>query len=179
MNNIATATFAGGCFWCTEAIFKRLKGVLEIEPGYSGGNIENPTYEDVTSGKTGHAETIQIKFDTNIISYQKLLEIFFKLHDPTTLNRQGNDVGAQYRSAIFYHSPDQKKTAEEVKENIEIFGIYTGKIVTEIVPFTNFYKAENYHKDYYDNNRQEPYCQIIIDPKIQKLYKDFKEITIK
>ncbi len=169
-NNLATATLAGGCFWCTEAVFKRLKGVESVEPGYSGGTIKNPTYEQVCSGTSGHAEAIQIKFDPNIISYEKLLEVFFKLHDSTTLNRQGNDVGTQYRSVIFYHSPQQKRVAEEVKGKVE-------GSTTEITPFTNFYKAEDYHKNYYDANRSLPYCQLIIDPKIQKLYKDFQELT--
>lgn len=169
------ATLAGGCFWCTEAIFKRLKGVDEVRPGYSGGNSQNPTYEQVCSGKTGHAETIQIKFDPYVISYEKLLEVFFKLHDPTTLNRQGSDVGTQYRSSIFYHNDDQKKTAEKVKAEIEKSGIYEGNIVTEIVPFKTFYEAENYHKNYYELNRSQLYCQVVIDPKVQKLYKEFKK----
>lgn len=174
----ATATLAGGCFWCTEAIFKRLKGINEVRPGYSGGNIENPTYEQVCSGSTRHAEAIQIKFDLKIIHYEKLLEVFFKLHDPTTLNQQGADYGPQYRSAIFYHDEKQKQTAEKVKSDIEKSGMYKNKVVTEIIPFKNFYEAENYHKNYYDANRSQPYCQIVIDPKIQKLYKEFPTVTI-
>lgn len=169
------ATLAGGCFWCTEAIFKRVRGVVSVEPGYSGGAVENPTYEDVCSGTTGHAEAINIRFDPKIISYDKLLEIFFHLHDPTTLNRQGSDVGTQYRSAIFYRSEKQKETAEKVRGKIEESKIYPNKIVTEIVPFKNFYKAEDYHKNYYDNNRQAGYCRLIIDPKIKKLLREFKE----
>ncbi|HSX19116.1 MAG TPA: peptide-methionine (S)-S-oxide reductase MsrA [Candidatus Saccharimonadales bacterium] len=169
------ATIAGGCFWCTEAIFKRLKGVESATPGYSGGNLENPTYEQVCSETTGHAEAIQIKFDPKIISYETLLTVFFKLHDPTTLNRQGNDVGTSYRSAIFYHSEDQKKTAEKVKAKMQ--KLYKEKIVTEIVPYKNFYEAENYHKNYFDNNKNQPYCQLIIDPKITKLYREFESIT--
>ena len=172
MDKLETATLAGGCFWCTEAIFKRLKGVLAIEPGYSGGNPPaggpNPTYEQVCSGSTGHAEAIQITFNPKIISYEKLLAVFFKLHDSTLLNRQGNDIGTQYRSAIFYHDPQQKKIAHEMKAKI-------AGSVTQIVPLTNFYKAEDYHKNYYDQNRSLPYCQLIIDPKIQKLYKLFPE----
>jgi len=173
--NLETVTFSGGCFWCTEAIFKRIKGVESVTSGYSGGKIENPTYEQVYSGTTGHAEAIQIEFDPKIISYEKLLEVFFKLHDPTTLNRQGNDVGTQYRSAIFYHGEKQKTQAEKAK--LKMQKIYRGKIVTEIVPFSNFYKAENYHQNYFENNKNAPYCQVVIDPKIQKLYKDFKDIT--
>lgn len=168
-----TATFAGGCFWCTEAIFKRIKGVEKVTPGYSGGNVPNPTYEQVASGNTGHAEAIQIQFDPKIISFEKLLEIFFKLHDPTTLNRQGNDVGTQYRSSIFYHSPQQKETAQKVRSQMSKY--YHDKVVTEIVPFKNFYEAENYHKNYYDTNKSQPYCQIVIDPKITKLYQEFKK----
>jgi peptide-methionine (S)-S-oxide reductase len=160
------ATFAGGCFWCTEAIFNRLKGVASVEPGYSGGDIQNPTYEQVCAGTTGHAEAIQIKFDPKILSFKKLLEVFFALHDPTTLNQQGADFGTQYRSAIFYHSAGQKKAAVAIKNKI-------AGAVTEITPFNTFYPAENYHKNYYNQNRSLPYCQLVIDPKIQKLYKDF------
>ncbi|MBI2598667.1 peptide-methionine (S)-S-oxide reductase MsrA [Candidatus Curtissbacteria bacterium] len=165
------ATLAGGCFWCTEAIFKRLKGITSVASGYCGGNVPNPTYQQVCSGSTGHTEAIQIKFDPKIISYEKLLEVFFKFHDSTTLNRQGADIGTQYRSAIFYHSEEQKKTAEEAKSKIN-------GATTQIVPFANFYPAEDYHKNYYDNNRSQGYCQIVIDPKIQKLYKEFKNEVI-
>lgn len=170
----AIATLAGGCFWCTEAIFKRLKGVKSVISGYSGGTVDNPTYDEVCSGTTGHAETIQIGFDPKIISFEKLLEIFFALHDPTTLNRQGNDVGTQYRSTIFYHTDAQKQTAQKVKEKIEKSGMYD-PIVTEIVHFKNFYKAENYHQNYFDSNRSQPYCQLVIDPKIKKLMEEFKQ----
>lgn len=172
--DLQTATLAGGCFWCTEAIFQRLKGVSEVRPGYSGGQVENPTYKQVCSGSTGHAEAIQITFDPKIISFEKLLEVFFKLHDPTTLNQQGSDYGTQYRSSIFYHDDDQRKTAEKVKSAIEKSKMYQSKIVTEIVPFTNFYEAETYHQNYYELNRSQPYCQLVIDPKIQKLFKEFK-----
>ncbi len=173
--NMETATLAGGCFWCTEAIFKRLKGVTSVIPGYAGGQMENPSYEDVCSGTTGHAEAIQITFDPTIISYDKLLDVFWHLHDPTTLNQQGNDIGTQYRSAIFYHSEKQKQIAEESKEELGKSGMYNQPIVTNITPFTNFYKAENYHQDYYDKNKSAPYCQVIIDPKIQKLMKEYKQ----
>lgn len=172
---VETATFAGGCFWCTEAIFKRLKGVESVISGYSGGKVENPTYEEVCSGTTGHAEAIQIEFDSKTISYEKLLEVFFKLHDPTTLNKQGNDVGSQYRSAIFYHNEEQRKLAEKIKSKMQ--KIYEDKIVTEIVPFSDFYKAEGYHQNYFESNKNAPYCQVVIDPKIQKLYKEFGKIT--
>jgi peptide-methionine (S)-S-oxide reductase len=167
------ATLAGGCFWCTEAIFKRLKGVTKVTPGYSGG-MEKPTYEAVSSGTTGHAEAIQIEFDPDVISYEKLLEVFFHLHDPTTLNRQGNDVGTQYRSVIFYHDEKQKEAAEAVKTQISKSGMYPNSIVTEILPFEKFYQAEDYHLDYYAKNSDAPYCRVVIDPKITKLYKEFK-----
>lgn len=178
-NSLDTATLAGGCFWCTEAIFKRLNGVNEVRPGYSGGKVENPTYEQVCSGSTGHAETIQIKFDPKIISYLKLLEVFFKLHDPTTLNQQGADYGPQYRSAIFYHDENQKQIAEKVRSDIEKSAMFKNKVVTEIIPFKNFYEAENYHKNYYDSNRSQPYCQLVIDPKIQKLLQVYKSAVKK
>jgi peptide-methionine (S)-S-oxide reductase len=175
MNNLKTATLAGGCFWCTEALFKRLKGVESYVPGYTGGNVENPTYEQVCSGTTGHAEAVQIQFDPEIISYEKLLEIFWHTHNPTTLNRQGNDEGPQYRSVIFYHNDNQKKAAEKSKEEAEESKLYSDPIVTEIVPFKNFYEAEDYHKNYYDNNRNQGYCNFVIDPKIHKLLSEFSK----
>lgn len=168
------ATLAGGCFWCTEAVFKRIKGVASVTSGYSGGSKPDPTYEEVFSGNSGHAEAIQIIFDSSVITYETLLEIFFHLHDPVNLNRQGNDVGTQYRSAIFYHSEEQKKTAFAAKEKLENDGTYKS-IVTEIVPYTIFYPAEIYHQNFYEKNSYQPYCQYIIDPKIQKLIKDFPE----
>lgn len=168
-----TATLAGGCFWCTEAVFKRLKGIESIMPGYAGGTVKNPTYDQVCTGTTGHAESIEIKFHPKVISFEKILTVFFHLHDPTTMNRQGNDVGPQYRSVIFYHDETQKTSAEKVKKEIEDAKIYPNKIVTEITPFTNFYPAENYHRDYYAKNGDQPYCQFVIDPKIQKLIKEF------
>lgn len=170
------ATLAGGCFWCTEAVFQRLKGVISVVSGYTGRTLASPTPEQVYSGKTGHAEAIQITFDPEIISYDKLLEVFWKLHDPTSLNKQMYDVGSEYRSAIFYHDEMQKRIIEESKRNLEKSGYYQNRIVTEIVSFTNFYPAESYNQNYYNKNTYQPYCQIIIDPKIQKLYKDFKDI---
>jgi len=169
----AIATLAGGCFWCTEAIFKRLRGVESVVSGYSGGRVENPSYEQVSSGMSGHAEAVQIKFDPKEISSEQLLDGFFKLHDPTQLNRQGSDVGEQYRSAIFYHDGRQKKTAEAKIASLEKSDVYKSKIVTQIEPFKSFYEAEDYHKDYYDKNRSAGYCQVVIDPKIRKLYQDF------
>lgn len=170
-----TATLASGCFWCSEAIFKRLKGVQAIVPGYSGGHIANPTYNQVCSGNTGHAESIQITFDPRVISFEKLLEIFFALHDPTTVNQQGADIGAQYRSVIFYHNEKQRRIAEQVKVKIAKSGLYQDPIVTKIEAFANFYPAEDYHQNYYERNSDQPYCQIVIDPKIQKLVSKFKQ----
>lgn len=168
-----SATFAAGCFWCVEAIFQMVKGVTSVTSGYSGGFMENPTYEQVSTGKTGHAEATQIMFDPNIISYKELANIFFLTHDPTTLNMQGNDVGTQYRSAIFFHSEEQRKIAEEVKLEIESKGLYTDKIVTEITEFKNFYPAEKYHQNFYSENQNYPYCKIVIDPKVNKFRKEF------
>ncbi len=173
MDKRETATIAGGCFWCTEAIFQRLKGVTKVTSGYSGGWKEHPTYREVCDGQTGHAEAIHIEFDPSIINYETLLEIFFKLHDPTTPNRQGNDVGPQYRSAIFYHSVEQKKTAEQVKQKLTEEKYYKDPIVTEITKFTTFYPAEEYHQDYYNQNKNQPYCRVVIDPKVRKLLSEF------
>ena len=174
-NNEATqiATFANGCFWCTEAIFKRLKGVKSVLPGYSGGVVENPSYDEVCTVKTGHAESIQIEFDPTVISYEKILDIFWHTHDPTTLNRQGNDVGTQYRSAIFYHDQKQKELAEKSKRDLEKAGVYKNPIVTEITPFKNFYVAEDYHKDYYEKHQNAPYCSFVINPKVHKLIQKY------
>src|SRR5829696_1259548 len=163
------ATFANGCFWCSEAIFERLKGVKSVLPGYSGGIVENPSYDQVCTGKTGHAESIQIEFDPKVLPFEKILDIFWHTHDPTTLNRQGNDVGTQYRSAIFYHNQKQKETAEKSKRDLEKDGVYKDSIVTEITPFREFYVAEDYHKNYYDNHQDATYCNYIIDPKERKL----------
>lgn len=168
-----TATFAGGCFWCTEAIYQRIKGVTSVVSGYSGGEMENPDYETVSEGQTGHAEAIQIQFDPAVISYEKLVEIFFHLVDPTTINQQGNDVGTQYRSVIFYHNNEQRETSEKVKKQIEDEHVYDKPIVTEIKPFEKFYKAEEYHQNYYNNNSEAGYCRVIIDPKIKKLLREY------
>ncbi len=173
-NELELATVAGGCFWCTEAIFKRLKGVETVTSGYSGGARENPSYEQVVTGVTGHAEAVQVEFDPSVISYEKILQIFFHLHDPTTLNRQDYDEGTQYRSVIFYHTPEQEETAEKVKQEVADEGKYKDPIVTEIVPFERFYPAEDEHQDYYDSNKNQGYCNFIITPKIQKLLKDYK-----
>jgi peptide-methionine (S)-S-oxide reductase len=172
---LETATLANGCFWCTEAIFKRIKGIESVTPGYTGGTVANPTYKEVSSEGTGHAEAIQITFDSSIISYQTILEVFFATHDPTTLNRQGNDVGTQYRSAIFYNNDKQKKIAEELKEKLDKCGKYQDPIVTKIEKFTEFYPAEDYHKDYYDSHRSAPYCMVVIDPKVRKLMEGFRK----
>jgi len=167
-------TLGGGCFWCIEAIFQQLKGINKVTPGYSGGIIINPTYEQVTSGETKHAEVIQIEFDSDIISFQDLLSVFFATHDPTTENRQGADVGTQYRSIIFFHTNDQKEQAIKYIENLEQSGLYK-KIVTSVEPFTNFYKAESYHKNFYKNNPDYGYCKVVIDPKIEKLKKNYAD----
>jgi peptide-methionine (S)-S-oxide reductase len=172
-NKIEIATLANGCFWCSEAIFTRLKGVKSILPGYSGGKVENPSYDEVCTGRTGHAEAAQIEFDPNVISFEKLLDVFWHTHDPTTLNRQGNDVGTQYRSAIFYHNEKQKQIAEKSKRELENKGVYKDPIVTEVVPFKKFYVAEDYHKKYYDQHQDAPYCKFVIDPKIHKLLKQY------
>jgi len=172
-----TATFAGGCFWCTEAVFLKLRGVESVVSGYTGGAKPNPTYEEVCSGRTGHAEAIQVNFDPSGISYEQLLKVFFELHDPTTLNRQGVDQGTQYRSAIFYHDEAQKETAERVKDEAGRSGMYPDPIVTEITSAAEFYPAEDYHQDFYERNREYGYCRVVIDPKITKLYKNFSELT--
>lgn len=177
MKKLEKATLAGGCFWCTEAIFKRLKGVESVVPGYSGGDVDNPTYEQVSTGETGHAEAIQIEFDPEAISYKELLDIFFHLHDPTTKDRQGSDIGPQYRSAIFYHDEKQRKIAEEMIIELESSGTYQNSIVTEVAPFKKFYPAENYHQNYYETHKSAPYCRNIIDPKITKLYKEYGALT--
>lgn len=167
------ATLANGCFWCSEAVFTRLKGVKSVLPGYAGGRVENPSYEQVCTGRTGHAEAARIEFDPEVISFGKLLDVFWHTHDPTTLNRQGNDVGTQYRSAIFYHDERQKAVAEKSKNDLENSGVFENPIVTEIVPFTKFYVAEDYHKKYYEGHQDAPYCRFVIDPKVQKLVKKY------
>ncbi len=172
--NLETATFGGGCFWCTEAIYERVEGVHSVVSGYAGGTVKNPTYEQVCTGTTGHAEATEITYDPKVVSYDDLLEIFFKTHDPTSLNRQGADVGTQYRSVIFYHNEDQKKKAEYYKAELDKSGAWDKPIVTEIVPFTNFYPAENYHQDYYAKNPNQGYCAYVIGPKVEKFEKVFK-----
>lgn len=167
MSSYELATFGAGCFWCVEAVFQRIPGVISVMPGYAGGNTPNPTYEEVCTGKTGHAEVAQITYDPTKVSYEKLLEVFWQAHDPTTLNRQGADVGTQYRSAIFFHSEQQRRAAE--KSRAEAQKLFDDPIVTEIVPLKAFYKAENYHQDYYKNNPNAPYCVFVIKPKLKKL----------
>ena len=170
-----TATFGSGCFWCSEAIFERVKGVHKVISGYSGGTTENPTYEQVCTGKTGHAEVCQMIFDSSIVSFADLLKIFWKTHDPTTLNRQGADEGTQYRSVIFYHSEEQKKIAQHYKMELDNSGAWENPIVTEISPFTKFYSAEAYHQNYFANNPTQGYCSFVIAPKVEKFEKVFKE----
>ena len=172
---MATATLAGGCFWCTEAVFQRLRGVESVVSGYTGGERANPTYEEVCTGRTGHAEAVQIAFDPAQISFEDLLGVFFQTHDPTTLNRQGADVGTQYRSAIFYHDDEQKETAERVIRELNDSKQFDGPIVTELAPAGEYYVAEDYHMDFYNRNREYGYCRVVIDPKMQKLFKNFSE----
>lgn len=175
INTLETATFGSGCFWCTEAIFENLKGVQSVVSGYSGGNVPDPSYEAVCTGKTGHAEVCQITFDPGTISYDELLEVFWKTHDPTTLNRQGNDTGTQYRSVIFYHSENQKEKAEYYKEKLNESGAWKDPVITEISLFNKFYKAEDYHQHYFERNPYQGYCSFIIAPKVEKFRKVFKE----
>jgi len=170
------AVFGGGCFWCGEAVFERLRGVEKVTSGYAGGFKENPTYQEVCSGVTGHAEVIKVEYDPLVISYETLLSVFFSTHDPATLNRQGNDVGKQYRSAIFYASEQQKETAETFMKNLGEEKVYEDPIVTELKPLTNFYDAETYHQQYYDRNSSVPYCQAVINPKLQKLQEKYMHL---
>ncbi|MFL3045193.1 MAG: peptide-methionine (S)-S-oxide reductase MsrA [Candidatus Neomarinimicrobiota bacterium] len=171
MKNLEKATFGAGCFWCVEAVFQRLEGVKDVLPGYCGGDKDNPTYKEVCTGMTGHAEVAQITFDPATISFDELLNMFWKSHDPTTRNRQGNDVGTQYRSAIFYHNEEQRSAAERSKENLDNSKIFSNQIVTEIITLDKFWPAEDYHNDYYNNNPNQPYCRIVIKPKLDKLFK--------
>src|ERR1035437_6529205 len=173
--NFKTATFGTGCFWCTEAIFQQFDGVIKVTSGYSGGHVTNPTYEAVCNKTTGHAECLNIEYDKTKITFDELLQVFWKSHDPTTLNRQGNDVGPQYRSAIFYHNDEQKEKAEKYKAELNKSGVFDKPIVTEIEPFKIFYPAENYHQNYYNNNGAQPYCSYVIRPKVEKLQKIFKD----
>ncbi len=174
-DGLETATFGAGCFWCVEALFQDLDGVKSVASGYSGGQVDNPTYKQVCAGTTGHAEVIQITYDPKVISFPELLEVFWQTHDPTTLNRQGADVGTQYRSAIFYHTPEQKELAEKYKKELDASGAFAKPIVTEIAPFTKFYKAEEYHQNYYKNNPEQGYCSYVIRPKVEKFQKVFKD----
>lgn len=162
------ATFGNGCFWCTEAVFQNLKGVDKVVSGYTGGKVTNPTYEEVCSGLTGHAEVIEIEYDADLITYEELLEVFWNTHDPTTLNRQGNDVGTQYRSAVFYHNDIQKNIAEKYKDQLGISDVYSDPIVTEIVPTELFYPAEDHHQNYFNLNENQPYCSFVVRPKVEK-----------
>lgn len=174
-NNLEVATLAGGCFWCLDAVYQNLRGVEKVVSGYMGGQVDNPTYKDVCYGNTGHAEVVQLTFNPGIVSYKDLLEIFFTIHDPTTLNRQGADVGTQYRSAIFYHSPEQKETAEQVIAEMTAEGVWDDPIVTEIVPLEKFYVAEDYHQNYYAMNPNQGYCTFVIAPKVSKIRQKFLE----
>ncbi|MBT8319141.1 MAG: peptide-methionine (S)-S-oxide reductase MsrA [Gramella sp.] len=174
-NNLKKATLAGGCFWCTEAVFQRLEGVEKVTSGFTGGNIKNPAYREIITGRTGHAEAIEIMYDSSVIKYEEILLVFFATHDPTTLNRQQNDVGTQYRSGIFYHDEEQKEVAQEVIKLLEAQDTFEDPIVTEVTEATPFYVAEAEHQDFYNQHRQQPYCQYIIDPKITKLKKLFSD----
>jgi len=178
LNKLETAVFGGGCFWCIEAVFQKIKGVKSVTSGYAGGDKINPSYQEVCSGKTGHAEAIKIEFDSKQVSYKKLLEVFFSVHDPTTLNRQGNDVGTQYRSIILYASEEQHKQALSFIKGLEKSKTYNN-IVTEVKQLTTFYEAENYHNDYYNKNQNQPYCQLVINPKLAKFRKKFAKLVMK
>ncbi len=173
-DKLEIATLANGCFWCTEAIFQRLNGVEKVTSGYSGGKVKNPSYREVTSGETGHAEAIQIQFNPSVIAFQEILDVFFSTHDPTTLNKQGYDVGTQYRSAIFYHSKEQKETAEKFIKGLTEAKVFEKKIVTEVTEFNYFYEAEDYHQNYYNNNKTQGYCMAVINPKLEKFIKKYK-----
>ncbi|MGK0620023.1 peptide-methionine (S)-S-oxide reductase MsrA [Meiothermus cerbereus] len=171
--NLEVATLGGGCFWCLEAIYDELKGVTEVVSGYFGGHLPNPTYEQVCSKQTGHAEVVQVSFDPSLISYRDILQIFFAIHDPTTPNRQGSDVGPQYRSVIFYHSPEQKALAQEVMQNLNQAGLWQNPIVTELVAFEKFYPAEDYHQEYFRRNPYQPYCAFVVGPKVARFRKQY------
>jgi peptide-methionine (S)-S-oxide reductase len=175
MANEQTAVFGGGCFWCIEAVFKRMAGVKAAESGYMGGRVDNPTYRQVCGGDTGHVEVVRVRFDPDEVSYRDLLDVFFTVHDPTTLNRQGNDTGEQYRSVIYYESDQQKREAETKIAELAAQKVWSDPIVTTVEPATKFYKAEDYHQDYYENNTYQPYCQFVIAPKVQKFEKKFAE----
>ncbi len=167
------ATLGGGCFWCLEAVFDNLQGVQSVESGYSNGKTANPTYKEVCEGNTGHAEVVRVSFDPVALSFREILEVFFTIHDPTTLNRQGNDVGTQYRSAIFYHSPEQKAESEKLIAELTAAKVFGDRIVTEVTPAQTFYVAEDYHQEYFANNNRQPYCQAVVAPKVAKFHKKF------
>jgi len=173
---IELATFASGCFWCTEAIFQDVQGVLKVTSGYTGGRVKHPTYEQVCSGTTGHAEALQVEFDPKVVSFEQLCQIFFATHNPTTLNRQGNDIGEQYRSGIFYHSDDQREVAERVAREVDSEHIYDGRVVTEVTKFSEFFPAEGYHQNYFAKNPEQPYCQAVINPKVAKFRQKFSHL---
>lgn len=174
-NGYDTATFGAGCFWCVEAIFQQMKGVISVKSGYSGGETKNPTYKEVCSGETGHAEVCQVVYDPKLVSFKDLLEAFWQTHDPTTLNKQGNDFGTQYRSVIFYHNEEQKQLAEKYKKELDLSGAFSKPIITQIEPFTVFYPAEDYHQNYYNLNSEQGYCSYIIKPKLDKFKKAFHD----
>jgi peptide-methionine (S)-S-oxide reductase len=174
-SGLETATFGSGCFWCTEAIFLNVDGVVSVVSGYTGGKVKNPTYKEVCSGLTGHAEVVQLTYNPAIVTYDELLEFFWKTHDPTTLNRQGNDEGTQYRSVVYYHTDEQKRLAEHYRKKLNESGVYNAPIITEISPAVTFYKAEDYHQNYYNLNSSAPYCSYVIQPKLEKFRKVFKE----
>lgn len=173
--NIQKITFGNGCFWCTEAVFQNLQGVKSVTSGYMGGHVKNPTYKDVCTGRTGHAEVVQIEYDADVVSLEEVLLVFFKTHDPTTLNRQGNDVGTQYRSAIFYTTDEQKEIAEALIKRLTDEQVFDNPIVTEVTPASEFYKAEDYHQNYFNDNPYNPYCAVVIQPKLNKFAREFKE----
>lgn len=173
MSTVETATLGGGCFWCLEAVYDEMEGVTSVESGYMGGSKANPTYKEVCSGRTGHVEVVQVTFDTAVTTFREILEVFFTIHDPTTRDRQGNDVGSQYRSVIFYHSPEQKATAEDVIAKIDAAKIWEGPIVTEVRPAETFFMAEDYHQEYFQNNAEQPYCSFVVSPKVRKFRQKF------
>ena len=177
--NLQTATLAGGCFWCLEAVFDQVKGVESVESGYAGGDVKNPSYREVCNGDTGHAEVVQVHYNPNLVSYQDLLNIFFGIHDPTTMNRQGADVGTQYRSAIFHHNDEQKNIAEKLIKDLEMQKIFDNPIVTEVVPLDKFYMAEDYHQEYFARNPYQPYCMAVVSPKVSKFRKHYQELLKK
>ncbi|WP_338840660.1 peptide-methionine (S)-S-oxide reductase MsrA [Flavobacterium ginsenosidimutans] len=174
-SNLETITLGGGCYWCVEAVYENLDGVKSVVSGFSGGNVANPTYEEVCTGETGHAEVVQITYDKNVTDINEIFKVFFTVHDPTTLNRQGADVGTQYRSVIFYKNAEQKKAAESIISELNKAKIYKNPIVTKVEPFKVFYKAEDYHQNYYSNNKNQPYCKMVIQPKLEKFEKVFKD----